>query len=333
LYNAQLSGEGSISLSHVLVTGATGFVGSTLCAMLTQSGFRVRAAVRAGASPAAGRSSAVQTVPVGDIGPDTDWSGPLADVDLVIHAAARAHVLHDSPANEALYRQTNTAGTVRLATEAARLGVRRFVYLSSIKVNGEETAEHPFKATDEPHPLDPYGDSKWRAEQALLDLSRRSPLEVVIVRPPLVYGPGVRANFLRLMRWVEAGYPLPLGAVRNRRSLVSVWNLCDLLAHTLRAPAAANATWLVSDGEDLSTPELIRRLASAMRRPARLLPVPESMLRLVGGLTGRSGEVHRLCSSLQVDTEPTRARLGWSPPVSVEEGLSRTVTWFLNQAR
>jgi nucleoside-diphosphate-sugar epimerase len=315
------------SLNRVLVTGATGFVGRSLCNVLVESGYSVRAAVRGrdAAAPAG-----TEPVPVGDIGIDTDWAPVVAGVDLVIHAAARAHVLHDAAANSELYRQTNTAGTTSLASAAATAGVRRFVFLSSIKVNGEETDGRAYRADDEPHPSDPYGVSKWLAEQSLRDIAGRTRLEVVIVRPPLVYGPGVRANFLRLMRWVDKGVPLPLGSIDNRRSLVSIWNLCDLLANLLQNPAACG-TWMVSDPEDFSTPELIRRIGVAMKRRTRLLPVPVAVLSCLGSLTGRRDEVRRLCGSLVADVSQTRSVLGWSPPMSVAEGLSRTASWYLSQ--
>jgi len=269
---------------------------------------------------------------VGDIGASTDWQAALEGVDFVVHAAARAHRVNDPIENAGQYTATNAEGTACLATAAARSGARRLLFLSSVKVNGEES-NRAYTAHDEPEPQGAYAQSKWLAEQRLNEIAARTGMETVIVRPPLVYGPGVRANFLRLMRWVAAGYPLPLGSVVNRRSLVSVWNLCDLLVHALEVPAAANATWLVSDGDDLSTPDLVRRIASAMHRPARLFPVPESVLRTLGKLTGQQAAVSRLCGSLRVDIEPTRTVLGWSPITSVEEGLSRTVAWYLSVGR
>jgi UDP-glucose 4-epimerase len=228
------------------------------------------------------------------------------------------------------FRQVNVAGTLNLARQAAEAGVRRFVYVSSIKVNGERSRPGvAFTAEDTPHPEDPYGLSKREAEVGLRALSHETGLEVVIIRPPLVYGPGVNANFLRLMRLVERGIPQPLGAVYNHRSLVSVDNLVDLLVHCLDDPRAAGETFLVSDGEDLSTPRLIREIASAMGRPARLLPVPVSVLRLAGRLSGRSGVVERLCGSLRVDIGKTCERLDWTPPLSVQEGIRRTVEHYL----
>jgi UDP-glucose 4-epimerase len=270
---------------------------------------------------------------VGDISSSTDWSRALAGTDAVIHLAARVHMMHDSPANADAYLETNTRGTLRLAEACVDAGVKRFVFLSSIKVNGEEGGERPYTALDEPRPHDAYARSKHLAERGLLELAARHALEVVIVRPTLVHGPGVRANFLRLMSWVDRGVPLPFGAIRNRRSLVSLGNLCDFLLHVLRHPAAAPRVWLVADDEALSTAELVRRIATHMDRPARLLPVPASLLRALGAVTGRSAEIARLCGSLTVDTSPARDELGWSPPLSADTGLARTVQWYLREGR
>jgi UDP-glucose 4-epimerase len=203
--------------------------------------------------------------------------------------------------------------------------------VSSIKVNGESTIGRAYTRDDEPHPRDAYGWSKWHAEERVREIAKRTGMEAVIVRPPLVYGPGVRANFLRLLRWVDKERPLPLGAIRNSRSLVSVWNLCDLLVRLLERPAAPGRTWMVSDGEDLSTPELIRRIAGAMNRRARLVPVPVGVLDLLGKLTGRHAEVARLCSSLAVDIDQTRRELEWTPPMKVDEAIARTVNWYLSE--
>ncbi len=230
------------------------------------------------------------------------------------------------------YRVVNVAGTRNLAEQAAALGVKRLVYLSSIKVNGERTeGESRFARNDEPLPEDPYGISKWEAEQALWDVSARTGLEVVVVRPPLVYGPGVKGNFWRLLRLVASGVPLPLGAVCNRRSLVGLDNLVDLLTRCVDHPAAAGQTFLVSDNHDLSTPALICRLARALGKSPRLLPVPPSMLRLAGSITGKAAEVERLIGSLQVDITHTREVLNWIPPMSVDEGLRKTAEWYLSQ--
>jgi UDP-glucose 4-epimerase len=311
---------------RVLVTGASGFVGRTLCQVLVEKGFHVRGAVRR-----PGSSLLHDQVVVGDIGSTTQWGEALRDIDAVVHAAARAHIMNAKPSDLDLYYETNARGTARLAEAAAKAGVKRFLYVSSIKVNGEERPLGAYLASDTPNPQDPYGKSKLEGEKALL--AAAGSLQVAIVRPPLVYGPGVRANFLRLMRWVDKEYPLPLGCVNNRRSLVSVWNLCDLFVHLLSHPLPNNRAWLVSDGEDLSTPDLIRKLALAMGRRARLLPVPEGVLQFAGMLTGKSAEVSRLRGSLAVDISATRQDLGWSPPVSMDAALLRTVQWYLNEAR
>jgi nucleoside-diphosphate-sugar epimerase len=317
-------------MSRVLVTGAGGFVGSVLCPMLGRAGYRVRAASRTERPIPAGASE--QAV-VGGLGARTDWSRALPGVDLVIHLAARVHDMRATAAAVAGYMETNARGTERLAQQATRHGVQRFIYLSSVKVYGKGIAQRAYSAHDLPQPQDPYGMSKWQGERLLLQSASATGLQCVIVRPPLVYGPGVRANFLRLLHWVDAERPLPLAAVHNRRSLVSVWTLCDLLIRVLDHPAAANRTWMVSDGEDLSTPELVRRLANAMGRRARLLPVPPALLRLGGAVTGRGAEVRRLCESLTVDITETRTQLGWSPPLSLDEALTRTVHWYRAQER
>lgn len=315
--------------ARVLVTGATGFVGQVLCGQLVQSGYVVRAALRSqGATPV----DIGERVMIGDIA-TADWTQALSGVDYVLHAAARAHVLHDHRANADIYFETNARATARLANAAAQLGVRRFVYLSSVKVNGEENSGPAYAATDEPRPQDAYGTSKWHAEKLLMEVAEHTNMQAAIVRSPLVYGPGVKANFLRLLRWVDNGWPLPLGGVVNKRSLVSIWNLCDFLECVLRHPRAANGTWMVSDGEDLSTPDLIRRIGEAMHRQVRLLPIPVAALRVVGRLMGRQAEIARLCGSLIVDTTRTRSDLEWSAPLSVDEALARTVQWYLANGR
>lgn len=311
----------------LLLTGATGFVGRTLIGMLLDSGYRVRAAVRQ-ISPLL--PVGLEQVAVGDIGARTDWTEALEGVDAVVHAAARAHIMNAKASDYDLYFETNARGTARLAQAAANAGVSRFVYVSSIKVNGEERSNGAYTATDAPNPRDPYGKSKWEGEQALLAAS--GAMQAAIVRPPLVYGPGVRANFLRLMQWVDREVPLPLAAIHNRRSLVSLWNLCDLLRHLLSNPVPRSQAWLVSDGEDLSTPELIRRMARAMGRRSRLWPVPVPALQLAATMTGKSAELSRLKGSLAVDISATLA-LGWSPPWSVDDALNRTVNWYLSEVR
>jgi nucleoside-diphosphate-sugar epimerase len=317
-------------MRRVLVTGATGFVGQPLCELLAHSGLVVRAALR---NDRAVSACIAEKAVVGDIAATTDWRVALDGVDVVLHIAARVHVFNDAGASVQLYNETNAHGTAHLAEASAQAGIRRFVFLSSVKVNGEETTGQAYSAEDEPKPQDAYGTSKWLAEKHVTEVAGGAGMEAVIVRSPLVYGPAVGANFLRLMRWVDKEWPLPLGAIRNGRSLVSIWNLCDLLVLLLEHPLAPGRTWMVSDGEDVSTPELIRRLGSAMRRRVRLVPVPMDLLRLFGMLTGREAEVARLCGSLLVNIDHTRRELKWVPPVKLDEGLARTVAAYLAARR
>jgi nucleoside-diphosphate-sugar epimerase len=317
-------------MMRVLLTGATGFVGGALSVALAERGYLVRAAMRVDRPLPRG---CAEKVIVGDIGPDTDWREALRDVDQVVHAAGRAHAPDAGPGNAELCMHVNARGTEQLADAAAATGITRFVFLSSVKVNGERTAARAYGPADEPRPQHAYGISKWAAERHLTQLAARTAMQASIVRAPLVYGPGVRANFLRLMQWIDKERPLPLGAVHNTRSLVSIWNLCDLLANIARHPAAPGRTWMVSDGEDLSTPDLVVRLGRAMGRRVRLLPVPVGMLRVCAMLMRREQEVARLCDSLAVDPSETAAVLGWRPPVSVDEGLARTAAWYLSEGR
>jgi nucleoside-diphosphate-sugar epimerase len=294
----------------------------------------VRCAVRNHLAAKATLGTQVDLVPVKQIDGDTDWSDALRGVDTVCHLAARAHVLEEKAADPlAAFLRVNAEGTRRLAESAASSGVRRLVLVSSIKVNGEASIEKPFAADDVPAPVDPYGVSKQRGEEHLKRICAAATMEGVVVRPPLVYGAGVGANFRKLMQLVASGVPLPLGSVSNRRSLVSVWNLCDLLFRVVQAPAAANRTFMVSDGRDLSTPELIRLIASAMNRPGRLVRVPLPMLRLAAKLSGQMAQYTRLCLPLTVDMNETQRILSWNPPHSVEESVWRTVHSFLNERK
>jgi UDP-glucose 4-epimerase len=230
------------------------------------------------------------------------------------------------------FRRVNVQGTLNLARQAAAVGVRRFVFVSSIKVNGESTQlGFPFTADDAPAPLDAYGVSKMEAEQGLRELAAQTGMEVVIIRPPLVYGPGVKANFAAMMRWLRRGVPLPLGAIHNQRSLVALDNLVDLIVTCLTHPAAANQTFLVSDGEDVSTTELLRRMGKAMGHPARLLPVPTGLLKLAATIVGRRDMAQRLCGSLQVDIEKTRRLLDWTPPLSLDQGLRKAAEGYVRE--
>jgi nucleoside-diphosphate-sugar epimerase len=268
-------------------------------------------------------------VVIGDIGLTTEWGAALEGIDTVVHLAARAHIMNDCEADPlSAYRSVNVEGTERLARQAVGAGVRRFIYLSSIKVNGELTKERPFSESNTPAPEDAYGISKMLAEEALRRIAEKNSMEVVIVRPPLVYGPGVKANFLSMMYWLTRGVPLPLGSINNRRSLVALDNLVDLIITCLTHPAAANQTFLVSDDEDLSTTELLQRMGNALDRPARLIPVPPRLLQWGATLFGKKDVAQRLLGNLQVDISKTKERLGWEPPVSVDEGLKITAEWY-----
>lgn len=308
----------------IFVTGATGFVGRALTRQLCEDNPSMRLVVSVRKPQASMCPQVIQHV-VEDLDISTDWSVPLEGVEAIVHCAARVHVMEDGSTDPlAEFRRVNVHGTLRLARQASAAGVKRFVFVSSIKVNGESTSNsRPFKADDQPAPLDAYGVSKHEAEQALRELASQTGMALVIVRPPLVYGPGVKANFASMMRWLERGMPLPLGAVDNRRSLVALDNLVDLLVTCLRHPAAAGQTFLVSDGEDVSTTQLLRRMGAALGRPARLLPVPPSWLEWGAARIGKGDVARRLCGSLQVDISKTRDVLGWRPPLSLDEGLKK----------
>jgi nucleoside-diphosphate-sugar epimerase len=310
----------------ILVTGANGFLGQALSLELRARKLAVRGALRAEAKGV--------EVNVGDIGPDTDWQEALVGVDVVVHTAARVHILSDT-AGDPLdqYRKVNVEGTLNLARRAVAASVKRFVFISSIKVNGESTSPgKPFTADDPPSPEDPYSISKWEAEVGLERLANEKGLEVVIIRPPLVYGPGVKANFLSLMRWINCGVPLPLGAVHNKRSLVALDNLVDLIITCITHPAAANQTFLAGDGEDLSTSELLRCVGKAMGKPVRLFPFPVSLLALGGRLLGKQNMIRRLTGSLQVDISSTKTLLDWNPPILAGQGLREMAQDFKQQS-
>lgn len=309
----------------IAVTGANGFVGAALCKSLRLRGIAVRPIVRSASH------CSTDGMSVGDIGVETNWSEVLQGIDCVIHCAARVHVMQDSaedPLNA--FRAVNVAGTLRLAEQAAALGVRRFVFLSSVKVNGEKTViGAPFFASDIPAPEDAYGISKHEAELGLWEVARQTGMEVVMVRPPLVYGPGVRANFLRLMQLLNTGIPLPLGEINNLRSMVALDNLVDLLIQCSSHPAAPGQVFMVSDDRDVSISDLLRMLATAMGKPARLLAVPSGLLAGFAALVGKTAVINRLIGSLQVDIAHTKSTLQWVPPVSMEHGLEQTVTHYL----
>ena len=313
---------------RVLVTGASGFVGRHLSRALVAGGHGVVAALR---GDLAELPDGVTPVAVGDIGPETAWRAALDGVDAVAHLAGRAHVMRDAADAEARYVRTNVEGTRRLAEEAVGTGVRRFVFLSSVKAVGERTADAPFTPDAEARPEDAYGRTKLDAEAALRLAAEGTGTEAVIIRPPLVYGPGVKGNLLTLLSAVAGGRPLPLGAVDNRRSFVYVENLCDAVARAVAAPAAAG-TYFVRDGDDVSTAELIRRMAAALGRPPRLFPVPVGVLRLVSRITGKSASVQRVSDSLQVDDTSFRADFDWRPPFTMNEGLERTAAWYKSRS-
>ncbi|MGE1155988.1 UDP-glucose 4-epimerase family protein [Pseudomonas kitaguniensis] len=316
---------------RVLITGASGFVGGRLVNVLAQkTSFELFAAARREIlnCPATVRI-------VEDFSSQADVAAAVEGMDVVVHSAARVHVMNDSSVNPLdAFRKVNVEGTLNLARAAVSAGVKRFVFISSIKVNGEGTPKGvPYCAGDTPAPMDPYGVSKLEAEEALRELAASTHLEVVIIRPVLVYGPGVKANFLNMMRWMEKGIPLPFGAIHNLRSLVSIDNLVDLISVCIEHPAAANQTFLVSDGEDVSTTQLLRKMANALDKKSSLLAVPSFLLEAGALLIGKKSLSQRLCGSLQVDITKTRNLLGWTPPVSVDQALRDTASAFKEQRK
>ena len=312
---------------RVLVTGGSGFVGVALCASLSESGHSVRLAQRS----ANAKSGTYDQVVVGQIDAKTDWSAALKDVEVVIHLAARVHVMDDQSADPlAEFRRINVDGSLNLAKQAAWAGVKRLIYLSSVKVNGEYTlAGHPFKESDIANPQDAYGLSKFEAEQGLLLIAQETGLEVVIIRTPLVYGQGVKANFASMMRAVKRGLPLPLAAIHNSRSFVYVGNLVSLIATCIQHPAAVNEVFLVSDGCDLSTTQLLKACATALGVKSRLWHVPQRLIESLAALVGKRDVAQRLCGNLQVDITKAQSLLGWAPPIAIAEGLKATALGLL----
>ena len=306
----------------VLVTGASGFIGKSLCEELVRQTKLVVMALRAGNLKFRGVESQV----VGDINAQTNWQAALQGTEVVIHLAARVHVMNDNTVDSiAEFRKVNVDGTLNLAQQAAKAGVKRFIFISSIKVNGEHTESgKPFKEVVAANPQDAYGISKHEAEQGLLLIAQQTGMEVVIIRPPLVYGAGVKANFASMMMAVRRGIPLPLGAIHNKRSFVYVGNLVSLIMCCIDHPAAANQIFLVSDGQDLSTTELLQGCAKALDIKSRLLPIPQKLVEACAILLGKRALAQRLCGNLQVDISKTRELLGWEPPFSVSDGLKAT---------
>lgn len=314
----------------ILLTGATGMVGQGLLRHLqSNANIRVRAALRRANTEIDG-SKGIENVVLGDINATNDFTHYVLGMDVVVHAAARVHVMNDAAVDPLVeYRKINTEGTLNLARQAAFNGVKRFIFLSTIKVNGEATRPgSSFSKRDQPMPQDAYAISKWEAEQGLFETSAKTGMEVVILRAPLVYGQGVGANFLRLMRAVDKRTPLPFGLVDNCRSLIYLGNLVDAIVACLDHPAAAGKTYLLSDGEDVSTPELINRLAKAFNRSPRLLPIPPVLIRWGGQLFGKGLEIDRLLGSLVVDSSAILREMGWMPPHSMQEGLQVTASWY-----
>lgn len=309
--------------ARVLVTGANGFVGRNVCDHLLRSGFDLRAAVRSASKSDGGAT----TVAVGDIDDATDWTGALAGCRFVVHLAGMAHVDYDEPGAAAACRRVNVDGALNLARQAAQSGVRRLVFISSVKVMGEGRPT-PYDDADEPEPVGPYAVSKRDAEDGLREIAARTGMELVILRPPLVYGPGVKANFLRLVRAVDDGRLLPLAGLSSRRSFIFVGNLSDAIRACLEEPGAAGRTYFVSDGTDLSTAELVREFATAAGKPTRMVRVPWFLLKTFATAFGKRSQLDRLAVSLTVDGDAIRNELGWEPPFTVAAGLARTVAWY-----
>jgi len=310
---------------RVAITGPNGFIGQNLSNALKNNSFKVRPLVRSD------KHNLIDSINIGDISPNTDWSKALEDVDCIIHCAGLAHNLHKSKSlTLSSYEKINVLGTINLAEQAARLGVNRMIFLSSLKVNGDFTkTDSPFTEKDIPKPRGEYAKSKWAAEQRLREISSTSKLDVIIVRPPLVYGPGVKANFLSLIKAVSKGLPLPLGSLDNRRSFISVDNLTDILIACITKPEASSKTFLVSDDEDISTSYLIESMAKLMNKPSRLFYLPKNLIHLGGFLVDKESVAKSLIDSLQADISYTKKTLNWEPKSTIQEGLKKTIDSFL----
>lgn len=313
----------AINNRSMLVTGANGFVGLATCRAALADGWLVRGTCRGNAAIPTGVSRHVL-----DLAEDPElWRSVMVGVDVVVHTAARVHVMGEvGSSGEEAFSAVNVAGTIKVAEQAAKAGVRRFIYISTVKVNGESTSGGMrFTAEDVPEPRDSYAVSKHQAEQALQALAKTAPMEIVIIRPPLVYGHGVKANFAEMIAWMRSGIPLPFGAIRNKRSLIALDALVDFILTCARHPDAANQIFLVSDGNDLSTTELMVNMAKAMNIPARLIPIPEKILIAIATICGKGDLAQRLCGSLQVDISKNKLLLNWVPPVSAKDGFRRVV--------
>ena len=325
-----------MSVNHVLVTGANGFIGQQLCRKLVESGKQVTACIREQADEAvfANILGSLKICRISSLDISSEASDIFDEVDAVIHLAGRTHVVYETAADPLReFRRVNVGGTEALSLIAARKGVKRFIYMSSVKVNGEATYNTPFMADDAPGYCDPYGQSKWEAEERLCEIAAKSHMEWVIVRPPLVYGPGVRGNLLALLKSIHRGTPWPVGSLHNRRSLVSVFNLSDFLLLLLDHPAAANNRFLVADQCDVSTQELILQISISLCCSPRIIPCHEAILRTAGIAFGRSALAQRLISSLVLDRQKAKDVLGWSAPTTLEWGLDRTADWFFEVTR
>lgn len=318
----------------VLITGANGFVGSAVCSALAAQHKQVLAVSRAAVAPnllSFSEHSAQYLYRVdADFGNILSIQRHLQGVDAIVHCAARVHQVRETAADPlAEYRRVNTQATLALAQAAAQAGVKRFIFLSSVKVNGNFSPPgQPYRA-EQSNPQDPYGISKWEAELGLMDIAAKTRMEVVIIRPPLVYGAGVKANFLAMMQWLQRGVPLPLGAISNQRSLVALANLVDFIALCLTHPKAANQTFMISDQQDVSTTELLRGLGEALGRPARLVPMPQKLLQISLQAIGKGGVAQRLLGDLAVDASPASQQLGWKPPLTVQQGLQLAADHFI----
>jgi len=312
-------------MSRVLITGGTGFLGKALTQRLSSSDFEVMVT---------GRQPIVTDLPAGvhyyqapSLGPDANWQNVLTGVDCVVHLAARVHVMIETETDPVMaFHKVNVEGTNKLALDAVQAGVKRLIFLSTVKVNGEHTDAHPFTEDDKANPQDDYGLSKYNAEQALFKIAQDTGLEIVIIRPPLVYGPGVKGNFKSLINLTKRAWPMPLGGLKNARSLVFVGNLCDAIKTCIEHPSAANQTFLVSDSHDISTTELIEYLAHALSCPSRLFKLPATLLYMIAGLFGQKNRIQRLLGSLQINSTKIHKLLGWTPPYNVVQGMQLTVT-------